>query len=170
MGEEGVEEKMSWQVPEKTFGELFEEVHNRIQLRSKISNALMAIGLYKVKSKSQNMEKYLRDGYELGKNSLDALNSLKDRSVALRSGYVSKVFLDILTDKSNVIVPEKYENYKRAFENVYKLFDELMSTKELNIDESQAVKSFLIAFDKEIESTYEKEEGIYFGYFRTTKF
>lgn len=156
---------------EFTFAQLFEDMHNRIDLRNRISNTLMAISLYEVRSKSQNIPKYIEDGQSLSEGSLESLRCLVEKCEQPNHLYFIKVLKDLLTDKgSNSILDaraqKKYETYRKGFEILNKLLKEIKDKKRINNETPIKVKNFLMIFDREIEVAYEMEDSLYFGYFR----
>jgi len=150
-----------------TFAELYEDKHNRIDLRNKISNALMAISLYEVRSRSRNLPKYIVDGLNLSSASSESLRCLMERCEKHNHEYVLRVLKDMLTNKGTApITEEKYEKYKVGFEMVNKLFNAINDRREIEKERALEVKNFLMTFDRDIQMAYEKEDSLYFGYFR----
>jgi len=150
---------------EYTFAELYEDKHNRLDLRNEISNALMAISLYEVKSKSKNLLKYIEDGIDLSSSSLEALGCITGRCEKPNHKYVMRVLKKMINDNGGSN-KTKYESYKKGFEIVKELFTAMNVGKEIEGEKAQYVKEFLIAFDKDLETTYEKEDSLYFGCFK----
>ena len=150
-----------------TFADLYEDVHNRINLRNIISNILMAICLYEAKSESQNLSKYIEEGITLSRSSIKDLNNLIIKHEIKNHNYVIRVIKDIMSNKGkDSYSEEEYEKYKANFEMINKLLNNIINKKEVIKKEADEIKNFLLTFDKEIEITYEKEDSLYFGYFR----
>jgi len=148
---------------DKTFTVLYEIVHSVIGLRSKISNALMALGLYKAKFHSKNMEKYTADALELCTKSLEALNKI-ETSIC---NYVSPIFLNILTKKRREPIDKgKLEKYISGFKLALEVFSKIKEGRTVDERDINNVKDFLICLDKDIESTFREEEKLYYGYLR----
>jgi len=156
---------------EFTFAQLFEDMHNRIDLRNRISNTLMAISLYEVRSKSQNIPKYIEDGQSLSEGSLETLGYLVEKCKETNHLYFKKVFTDLLTEKGSSSILDaraqtKYEKYREGFQILQKLLADIKAEKGMNKETQTKVKEFLMALDREIEVAYEMEDSLYFGYFR----
>jgi len=152
---------------EMTPAELFEEFHNRMRLRNRLSNALMAISLFEAESKSKNLTKYLTDGLSIAEDCVSILENIAQSYSSYRySNYTSKVLLDILTNRLNQEPDKnKLETYKKGFlvaKNVFKTIQEKAKPdQEMTRIAEQVIKEI----DKEIESTYAIEENLYHGSF-----
>ena len=153
------------------YAELYEDMHNRMELRSRISNALMAIALYEANSKTENMQKYIDDGLNLSKDLIDALAQITKGETENTGKYITKVFIDLLfrETSASLLDKEKLEMYKKNSEITFQTLGKIDNREVLHDDEILVAKKFLMDLDKEIEMTYEKEENLYFGYFRTTR-
>jgi hypothetical protein len=145
-------------------------MHNRIDLRNRISNTLMVISLYEVGSESKNIPSYLKDGQSLTEESLETLRCLAEKCDVTIHLYFKKVFKDLLTKKGSRSWDEgaqaKYENYKEGFEILNQLLDEIEAKRKIDKKTPTKVKNFLMTLDREIEVAYKMEDSLYFGYFR----
>lgn len=155
---------------EFTFAQIFEDMHNRIDLRNRISNTLMAISLYEVGSESKNIPSYLEDGQSLTEGSLETLRCLIEKCDDINHIYFKKVFIDLLTKKGSSSWDEssqvRCENYKEGFEKLNDLLNKIKAMKKIDKETPTKAKDFLMALDREIEVAYEMEDSLYFGYFR----
>lgn len=163
--------KLNHKKAEFTFAQLFEDMHNRIDLRNRISNTLMAISLYEVRSQSKNLCIYIEDGQSLTEVSLETLGCLVEKCKETNHIYFKKVFTDLLTEKGSSSIldacaQKKYKKYREGFQILQKLLADIEAEKGMNEKTQTKVKEFLMALDREIEVAYKMEDSLYFGYFR----
>ncbi|MDI6815175.1 MAG: hypothetical protein QMC90_03765 [Dehalococcoidales bacterium] len=153
---------------EMTPAERFEEFLRRIGLRNRLSNALMAICLYEVGSKSKNLTKYVTDGLGISKECFSTLEEIAQNYLTSYqySNYTSKLLLDILTsglkgdpDKT------KLERYKKGFLAAQRVLETIQQEGKPDEEMVREAEQTIAEVDKEIESTYATEEGLYHGFF-----
>lgn len=152
---------------EMTPAERFEDFHRRIGLRNKISNALMAIALFEVKSKSKNLRKYIADGLSISKECVSILDGIAQTPSSFQyRDYTSKVLSDILTNRQ-MQAPDKskLEIYKERFLAAQEVFETIQERGEPNPNMVNMAEQVMKEIDKEIESTYASEESLYRGSF-----
>ena len=95
-------------------------------IENKISNALMALGLYEVGSKSENLPRYIENGLEL-------ISELKKLSLSEYESHLEiteKVFKDMKEGKE---IPT--ENVNEIYEFLYQLDEEIGSLLEEKFSE-----------------------------------
>ncbi|GAG17948.1 unnamed protein product, partial [marine sediment metagenome] len=132
---------------EFTFAELYEDAHNRLDLRNVISNSLMAICLYEVNSSSHNLPKYIEDGLTLSYTTLLALDNISKGIEPNGREYVIRVVKDLLTNKGKIpFLENKYRQYKARFEGINKIFSKMRNEDNITKKESNNIKEFLIGF------------------------
>ena len=152
---------------ELTPAELFEAFHRRMELRNKISNALMALALFEVKSGSKNLSKYITDGLSISEECVLILDDIAQSSSGYQyRGYTSKVLLDILTNRlSQDPDKSKLETYKKGFSAAEKVFEAIQDRREPDREMVKTAEQVMGQIDKEIESVYASEESLYRGSF-----
>lgn len=148
--------------------ELFEDSHRRLGLRNRISNALMAIALFAVKSKSPNLSKYIVDGLNLSKECLSVLDEVAQTGSTYQyRDYISKVLLDILTSRLMMQEPSqsKLQKYRKGFSTAQEVFEGIQQKKDPDPEKVREAKEVIKEIDREIESIYGSEESLYRGSF-----
>lgn len=153
---------------EMTPAELFEDFHRRMAVRNRISNALVAISLYEAKSESRNLARYIVDGLSISEECVSILSDIAQGYESYRyRSYISKVLVDILTDRLYKKVPDKskLERYKERFSAAKEIFKAMDMGGELDPDGVRTAEQVMKDIDKEIESTYAGEENLYRGSF-----
>ena len=153
---------------ELTPAELFEDFHRRVGFRNKISNALMALALFEVKSESKNLSKYIADGLSISKECVSTLQEIAQNYTSYQyRDYTSKVLLDILTNRLVNQGPDrnKLETYKKGFSAAEKVFEAIQDRREPDREMVKTAEQVMGQIDKEIESVYASEESLYRGSF-----
>jgi len=152
---------------EMTPAELFEDFHQRMGLRNKISNALVAISLFRAKSPSKNLPRYIEDGLDIAEECVQVLGEIseKDSDYRYRS-YVSKVIVDLLTDRLLRNPDEvKLKELRQKFNSVKDVFETMQSGGSLTGEKVHLAEQTIKDIDTEIESAYAGEENLYRGSF-----
>lgn len=147
--------------------ELFEEFHKRMGLRNRLSNALMAISLFEVGSKSKNLSKYINDGLSIAGECVSILEDIAQSYSSYQySNYTSKLLLDILTNRL-MQDPDrsKLETYKNGFSAAQKVFETIQGEGQPDEEMVREAEQVMKEIDKEIESIYASEENLYHGFF-----
>lgn len=152
---------------ELTPAELFEAFHRRMEFRNKMSNALMAIALFQVKSESRNLRKYITDGLRVSEECVLILDDIAQSYADYQyRGYTSKVLLDILTNRlSQDPDKSKLETYKKGFSAAQKVFEAIQERREPDREMVKTAEQVMGQIDKEIDSIYATEESLYRGSF-----
>lgn len=152
---------------EMTAAELFEDFHGRMGFRNKISNALMAIALFEVKSRSRNLRKYISDGLIISKECVSILEDItQNYSTYRHRDYTSKTLFDILTNRvSQAPDKSKLETYKKGFSAAEEVFETIQEGGKPDQEKVRTAEQVMTEIDKEIESTYASEESLYRGSF-----
>lgn len=152
---------------ELTATERFEDFHQRIGLRNKISNALMAIALFEANSRSSNLLRYISDGRDTAQECLSSLKEIeKDETALQHRYYCSKVLLDILTmQASQDLDRAKLKEYVSGFNAALEAFDKMKNHEEVDEVALQKAAETMKQIDKEMQSLYAKEESLYRGAF-----
>jgi len=157
----GVSEK------EMTPAESFEDFHRRMGIRNKISNALMAIALFQVKSKSDNLSKYVVDGLSISKDCVSILSDIAQNYSGFQyRDYTAKVIVDILTNRlSKNPDRRKLEKYKKGFSSAQKVFEMIQARTQPDEGMVGEAEQVMKNISQEIESIYASEESLYRGSF-----
>jgi hypothetical protein len=152
---------------DKTFAELYEEMHDVMALRAKVSNSLMVIGLKSANASAKNLKIYLSDAETLCKAATDALLYMADSPAKYNA--VSKLFKDMLEESIPKCAGTDRADYQRKFQQTWNLFKRIEKGERTTPDQLNRAKVFLLRLDKDIEQAYLKEEALYFGYLRSAK-
>lgn len=152
---------------ELTPAELFEDIHRRMGLRNRISNARMAIALFEARSPSNNLGKYISDGLSLSKECVSTLEAIaQSYSTYQYRDYTSKVLWDILTDRlSQEPDRNKLQTYRKGFSTAHDVFGAIQAKREPDPQMVRLAKQVMGEIDKEIESIYASEETLCRGSF-----
>lgn len=152
---------------EMTPAALFEDFHKRAWFRNRISNALMAIALFEVESKSGNLSKYVNDGLAVSDDCSTILEQIAQNHVDYQyPDYTAKVLMDILTNRL-VQDPDKskLDRYRKGFSAAQKVFEMIQKQEQPDEEMVEKTKQVIEEIDTEIESTYASEENLYRGSF-----
>jgi hypothetical protein len=152
---------------EMTAVELFEDSHNRMRLRNKLSNALMAIALSEAKSRSENLSKYIDDGLDISTQFVSSLDDIANNYSDYKyRDYVSKVLLDILTNRlTQQPDKDRLTTYKKEFSAARQVFEAVQQGKEPDQEMMKMANRVIREVDQQIESVYASEESSYRGSF-----
>ncbi len=152
---------------EMTSAELFEDFHERMGLRNKISNALVAISLYKANSSSKNLSRYIEDGLGIAEECVNILDALSEGSASLKyRSYLSKVIIDLLTERLLQSTDnEKLKKYQQKFKYVKDVFKTMKMSQFLSEEKARFAEQAMKDIDAEIELAYAGEENLYRGSF-----
>lgn len=148
-------------------GELFEDFHQRMELRNKISNALVALSLIKCKCTSKNLKRYIADGLTITDECIKVLGEMAEKDSSYKYyGYASKVLIDLLTDRLSKDPDQgKLQEYKKRFSMIDTTFKSIESGQMVEERELSLAEQALRKMDSEIESAYLGEENLYRGSF-----
>jgi hypothetical protein len=150
-----------------TVAERFEDFHRMVQLRNRISNALMAIALFEVESKSNNLARYVEDGLAVSNDCVSSLEELsKGTATPQYEQFCSKILHDILT-KGEGRTPDrtKLDEYEKRFRTALAVFEQLRRTQKPEQSMTREAEGIIREIDKEMNSLYAKEESLYRGSF-----
>ena len=151
---------------ERTFAELYDEIHDVINLRVKISNSIMAVALQEVSASSKNQNVYLSDALSLCTTAINALKNIEESKKEYN--IMSKLFKDIFESRKKGECDLDQKKYNTQFRQALNLFKQIEDKEPANKDLLKQTKEFLLGLDKDVEQTYQKEEAMYFGYLRPT--
>ena len=143
--------------------ELFEDFCKRRGLRGKISNAMMAVALYEVKSESINLPQYISDGIKICQDFLSSLVFIRESQPNFYyRDYPTKVLIDILTDHLRKPLDlTELKILKGRLKFAQEIFEAINKGGELEKEKAKEALGILDELDQEIEATYAVEDNLY---------